>query len=128
MKNILAFLLLFTFLFACKKSDIKPGVTDIVVANIPFEVRYIPCSDYTNPDCDGIPVVDATIRILKNEESSEEPQFIAESKTDQDGMLIFTRVPLGTYIAEVSTNEYGDTIVGTASFEGRTSAERVKFY
>lgn len=128
MKKIITFFALLTFLFACEDSEIKPGVTDIVVANIPFEVRYFPCSDNSDPACDGIPVVDATIRILKNEESREEPLFIAESKTDQEGMLVFTRVPLGAYIAEVSTNEYGDTIVGTASFEGRTSAERVKFY
>ena len=119
-KNIL-FLVLFVFFFSCEK-ETAPfiGVNDLVNADLPFEVTFVPCADLDDDACDQIPIFEATISISKINTGSNELQFVAEKKTDRDGRLNFVLVPLGNYEAHVSTNEYGDTTVQAVSFSGRS--------
>ena len=129
MKKIIVFFICFTCFFSCERpAHGVLGVTDIVTSDLPFIVLRIPCEDQDDPACQAKPVVDATIQIYKIEEGENDLRFIAEDKTNPEGKLKFYYVPLGSYQAKVSTNEYGDTTVGAESYSGRASEIRVKFY
>lgn len=128
MHKLIQILICCALLSSCEKREANvPEIKDLVIADLPFEVHFVPCDNQEDPACALQPINEATIRIFKKAEDGQELQFIAEKKTNEEGFLNFVLVPLGNYKAEVSTNQYGDQEVQATSFVGRTSAVRVRF-
>lgn len=128
MKKTLPLFLFISLLFSCQKttSEIK-FVNDLVTGNLVFEVYHVPCEDRNNEACNPQPLFDATVRIYRNQEGSNERQFVGEDKTNHEGKLSFNFVPLGNYEVEVSTNEFGDQNTTAESVVGIISVIKVWF-
>lgn len=99
----------------------------MVTGNLVFEIYHVPCEEMDNEACNPQPLFDATVRIFKSQEGSNELQFVGEDKTNREGKLSFNFVPLGSYEVEVSTNEFGDQSTVAESVVGIISVIKVWF-